>query len=169
MKKTIKLLFGLIAILCFFSFSGCSNAEKVSVDDIDYSNIKVRVDMCGGYELVQYVTILTNDNKIISFDGRQDTEATVVSLKDNAVDELVIKQSLDSLQGCESEDVDYFVTASDNYYIEMHIGEEVYRYTYGCAKNPDANILTELLLSYSKVEEIDDISPYPSKFRKIKT
>ena len=44
----------------------------------------------------------------------------------------------------------------------------MYRFTYGCAKNPYAKILTEILLGYSQVKEVDRITPYPSQFREAK-
>ncbi len=166
MKKIRKILTVFVAIVCLVSFSGCSTAEKMNVADIDESNVKVRVDVRGGYELVQYVTILTNDNKIISFDGHQDTEAYVVPVgEDDVVNKLMIQQCLDDLKNCESEAVDFEDGASDLYYIEMYVGDKMYRFTYGCAKNPYANILTEILLGYSQVEEVEHITPYPSQFR----
>ena len=158
-----------VAIACIVSFAGCGSAERMNVANIDESNVKVRVDVRGGYELVQYVTILTNDNKIISFDGHQDTEAYVVPVgEDDVVNKLMIQQCLDDLKNCESEAVDFMDGTSDLYYIEMYVGNKMYRFTYGCAKNPYANILTEILLGYSQVKEVDRITPYPSQFREAK-
>ena len=163
MKKIIALF---MTIVCLISLSGCSTKEKINVGDIDKNNIKVRIDICGGYDLVQYVTILTQDNKVISFDGREDTEASIVLLDtENSVQQIYIKRCLEELQNCESKDVDFGVEESDQYDVQMYIGDKVFKFTYGCAQNPYANILTEILLSYSEVDELDNILPYPSKFR----
>ena len=163
MKKIIALF---MTIVCLISLSNCSIKEKINIDDIDKNNIKVRIDMCGGYELVQYVTILTHDNMVISFDGRGDTEASIVLLDaENTVQQFYIQNCLEELQNCERKDVDFSVEESDQYYVRMYIDDKVFEFTYGCAKNPCANILTEILLNYSEVEELENILPYPSKFR----
>ncbi len=169
MKKIRKILLVFVAIVCLISFTGCSTAQKINVADIDESNMKVRVDVRGGYSGVQYVTMLTNDNKVISYNGAESTEAYVVPVEsDDVVNELMLQKCLEYLQDCESKDVVFFVEASDLYYIEMYIGEKMYSFTYGCAKNPYANILTEILLGYSQVEEVEHITPYPSQFREAK-
>ena len=154
-KKKIILLVCLLVVVgvviaCIVSFTGCSTAERMNVANIDESNVKVRVDVRGGYAGVQYVTILTNDNKVISYSGENSTEGYVVSLgDDDSINELMIQQCLEHLQDYESKDVDFFAEASDLYYVEMYIGKKMYSFTYGCAKNPYANILTEILLGYS--------------------
>lgn len=169
MKKIKNILAVFIAVVCLISFTGCSTAERMNVADIDESNTKVRVDVRGGYAGVQYVTILTNDNKVISYSGENSTEGYVVSLgDDDSINELMIQQCLEHLQDYESKDVDFFAEASDLYYVEMYIGKKMYSFTYGCAKNPYANILTEILLGYSQVEEVEHITPYPSQFRETK-
>lgn len=167
MKKRILSIFIIFTlIVAFFSFTGCSTKQKINVDDIDRDNVKVRIDMCGGYGLVQYVTILTYDDEVISFNGREDTEATVRLLdSEKTAQQFYIQRCLEELRGCESDGIDFFVEASDTYYIEMYFCDKVYRFTYGCAKNPYANILTEILLGYSEVEELNGILPYPSQFR----
>ena len=173
-KKKIILLVCLLVVVgvviaCIVSFTGCSTAERMNVANIDESNVKVRVDVRGGYAGVQYVTILTNDNKVISYSGENSTEGYVVSLgDDDSINELMIQQCLEHLQDYESKDVDFFAEASDLYYVEMYIGKKMYSFTYGCAKNPYANILTEILLGYSQVKEVDRITPYPSQFREAK-
>ena len=173
-KKKIILLVCLLVVVgvviaCIVSFTGCSTAERMNVANIDESNVKVRVDVRGGYAGVQYVTIITNDNKVISYSGENSTEGYVVSLgDDDSINELMIQQCLEHLQDYESKDVDFFAEASDLYYVEMYIGKKMYSFTYGCAKNPYANILTEILLGYSQVKEVDRITPYPSQFREAK-
>lgn len=157
-----------VVILCLVSFTACGSTDKMNVADIDESNVKVRVDVRGGYAGVQYVTILTNDNKVISYNGTE-AEAYIVPVgEDDVVNKLMIQQCLDDLQNCESEAVDFMDGTSDLYYIEMYAGDKMYRFTYGCAKNPYANVLTEILLGYSQVKEVDRITPYPSQFREAK-
>lgn len=169
MKSIRKIFSVIVAIVCLVSFTGCSTAERMNVADINETDIKVRVDVRGGYAGVQYVTILTNDNKVISYSGENSTEGYVVSLvDDDSINELMIQQCLEHLQDYESKDVDFFAEASDLYYVEMYIGKKMYSFTYGCAKNPYANILTEILLGYSQVKEVDRITPYPSQFREAK-
>lgn len=165
MKYARKVFSVFVAIACIVSFTGCDSTGKMNVTDIDKSNIKVRVDMRGGYAGVQYVTILTNDNEVVSYNGGE-AEAYVVPVgEDDAVNELMIRRCLEVLQNCESEDVDFSAEASDLYYIEMYVDDEIYTFTYGCAKNPYANILTEILLGYSQVKDLEHITPYPSQFR----
>ena len=169
MKKIKNILAVFIAVVCLISFTGCSTAGRMNTADINETDIKVRVDVRGGYAGVQYVTILTNDNKVISYSGENSTEGYVVSLgDDDSINELMIQQCLEHLQDYESKDVDFFAEASDLYYVEMYAGDKMYRFTYGCAKNPYANILTEILLGYSQVEEVEHITPYPSQFREAK-
>ena len=170
MKKIRRILSVFIVVTVLLSFAGCSSAEKVNIADINETDIKVRVDLCGSYAGARYITILTNDNKVVSYRGESSTDAYVVSLDedDDYLSLVDIQRCLDGLKDCGKDDVDFSLGVNDTYYIEMYIGDKIYRFDYGCAKNPYANILTEILLGYSQVKEVDRITPYPSQFRETK-
>lgn len=150
----------LTLVVSLLSFSGCSTPQKMSVDNINLEQARARVEVRGGYGLVQHVMILTEDNNVLSYNGEEDTEAVVIPVEDIS-SKLFMEQSLENLQKCEANDVDFSLGVADGYYVQMYIGDKIFTFDYGYAKNPYANILTKILIEHSDIAGINDIQPVP--------
>ena len=156
--KNFVLVFMVFCSLVFLF--GCTTTEKVSVSDIKNENIKVKVEITGGYELCRYVVYLLDDNRVISYDSRKLSErASIISVEDEMF-LLMIDNCVTELQKCEKEMVDFNLGASDLYQVHMCINGRDYSFDYGCAQNPYANILTEIMLAHSDVDGLENIESY---------
>ena len=157
----------IVVILCFLiSLSGCIHTEKISIDDIETEDTQVKLEITGGYELVKYDVFLSDDNRVFAYDAREKPEGATVLSVDDVSDLHMLKLCIEELQNCEKETVDFHLPASDAYLVNMYINGNLYSFEYGCARNPYANILTEIMLSYSDVEGLENVKSYISTIRK---
>ncbi len=157
----------IIVILCFLiSLSGCTRTETISIDDMEPEDIQVKLEITGGYELAKYDIFLSNENRVIAYDARKESKSATVLSVDNEGYLCMLKQCIKELQNCEKETVDFHTGFSDMYEIHMYINGNVYSFEYGNSRNPYANILTEIMLSYSDVEGLENVKSYISTIRK---